>query len=161
MEFFTFSFLIGNNSSCILYYFVGGRRIMGRKVPNLLKDKVIEIDRNLNSQDPAYFEKMLKYMRGSNPEMHYQLAKEWEQKGRFAKALFHYFEVMRYRSSYYDEAREALRRFDKESLDNQPITRPSKIQKRIPMWARTIVVTFFLFLLFLIGAFLTDILAYI
>ncbi|WP_134702568.1 hypothetical protein [Ammoniphilus sp. YIM 78166] len=135
---------------------------MGGKIPNFLKDQVIEIDRNvyIDPHDPAYFEKMLKYMRGNDPEMHFRLAKDWEQKGRFAKALFHYFEVTRYRSSYYEEARQALRRFDKESLEKYPVYKlPSK--KRIPMWVRTVLVTFFLFLLFLIGAFLTDILAYI
>lgn len=110
---------------------------MQRRFDSHLKDYVIEIQKNIfvDPHDPAYFEKMMKYMGSQQrPEYHLKLARKWEQQGYYGKAFFHYLEIMRTRSPYYEEARSALRRLEGQLFMSPNPVKRKKIVKKDDAW---------------------------
>ncbi len=83
------------------------------RFPSHLKSKLTVLHKNLyiNSGDPQYYEKILRYKDAHSVEAHYRLARKYEQEGLRDKALIHYAEAASSRDSdFYIQARQAVRR---------------------------------------------------
>ena len=126
---------------------------MPKRFNSHLKDHVIELHRNkyIHSNDPAYFGKVLKYMTPSSAERHFRLALEWEHRGSYAKALFHYIEVIRLKSVHFEEAQRAARRLDEMLTTGSPPLPKPKTSAASGMWTRVFLITFMLVPFAIIG----------
>ncbi|GIP35773.1 lipopolysaccharide assembly protein LapB [Paenibacillus sp. J2TS4] len=99
-------------------------RSLGR-FPSYLKKNLVHIRHNLylNRGDPAYYDKVLRYVDPSSAEAHYHLGQKYERQGNYSKALHHYLEAGPDLSSPYSlKARSAMRNLlEEESPPRHPI----------------------------------------
>jgi hypothetical protein len=77
---------------------------------NELRKQLDDIGRHryIHKNDPLYFEKVLRYVDPHSPEAHYKVGEKQEKLGNLQKAVFHYEEVVRVPSPYYERAHKAL-----------------------------------------------------
>lgn len=90
---------------------------MQTKFENPLKKRLLRINKNLyiHRSDPLYNQKMALYLHKSSPENHFWLGEQWEQSGNEEKALSHYQEALRGKSTISSEARRSIEPIQRRS----------------------------------------------